>query len=282
MTQFNPMGPTNPSENSREKLNISTTGLTFFNDEQMMLQVSFLNQSLSFTFRKGVTDPMSGTTRYPKAESGSPSTLLTSDIAATFYELLTTDFMPWYASGKACEEAHSVGVFTNKNKSTIIDMYAGPDTRYPQLRLFAKINESNIPAETYIYTLKPNAYIGDYHIECKNYKVDEIDGQLLMILKSISTFLEAVTRADQHVEAFGTAYDRNRVYEYLTKIGNRVGLMDTLYSVGKSQNNGYSNNSGFSQNFNNVAMNNPMASMQPDNSTPPIAKVGSMEDLLPV
>lgn len=273
MTQFN---PTPAPVESGNKFNVSSYGPAFFNDEQTMLQVTFLNDSLSIAIRKGVVDPVTGKTKYPKDPNSSMgnTTLLTSEMVATFYESLVNDFLPWYLDGKSATKAHSVGLFTTRMRNKLVDVYAGPDTKYPQLRIFANINEDRVPGEVYTYTFRPTTSINDYQPGGSDFTLEEVHGQFMMFLKCLSTFMEAITKAHHHAEAVGGNYDRTRVYEYLSKIGAHLGLGDTLVRNQYQQNNTFGGNNGFT-----VASNNSM--MQPDTTTPPITQMGSLDDMLP-
>ena len=269
MTQFNPNPVPNEAGN---KMNVSSFGLTFFNDDNMMLQITFLNDSLSVSFRKGVVDPATGKTRYPKDATGAMtnSTLLTPELAATLYEVLVNNFIPWYADGKYNEKGHSVGIFTNRMRNRLLDVYAGPDSKYPQIRLFSNINEDRIPGESYVFTCRPSGYIEDYQPGGNDFKVDEFNGQFAMFIKCLSTFLEAITKAHHHADAVGGSYDKNKVMDYLSKIGNKIGLMESLTRPQYQQ--------STSSNFN---MGNTNAMMQADTSTPPITQMGNLDDMLP-
>lgn len=270
MSQFNP----NPAPNEAgNKFNVSSYGPAFFNDDQTMLQVTFLNDSLSIAIRKGVIDPVSGKTKYPKDANSSMgnTTLLTPELVATFYESLVNDFLPWYLDGKAATKAHSVGLFTTRMRNKLVDVYAGPDTRYPQLRIFSNINEDRVPGESYVYTFKPSTAIYEYQPGGSDFTLSEFNGQFMMFLKCLSSFMEAITKAQYHASAVGGNYDKSKLHDYLSKIGNRVGVAESLVRTQyQGQNN---NNGGF------VSASSSL--MTPDTSTPPITQMASLDDMLP-
>ena len=142
------------ADNNYQENRVSTTGITLFDDNSMMLRLMYLGD----TFSVIIADPEkneNGKNTYP--DKNRHSFLITADRAASLYhEIITKEL----TEAMQNHEDFSKGVFLNRGKTSLMEIHYKDDELY--LVYFKDIDEERVAKENYVFHFQKTDTITGY------------------------------------------------------------------------------------------------------------------------
>lgn len=256
------MADNNNSNNQYDANRVSTVGLTIFDNESMMMRLSYLGDALSIMIAEPENN--NGKNSYP--EKNRHSTLITSERAAALYdEIILKGVIPALEKG----EDYSMGIFLNQKKTSILQIRVQDKEIY--LVLCLNINEERVSENSYVFHFQKTDVISDYNPNGSFESQDKVEGYFYLFVKWLENGVGAITGAAGHSMRKANSYTTNSFFNYAKSIAAKLGVTPPNNNNYRSNNGGGSDTSGF--------MNIPEGSPDemPFNDTP---TASSMDDIL--
>jgi hypothetical protein len=196
---------------------ISTTGITLFDENSVMLRLSYLDDTLSITIGMPKASD-TGKNSYP--EDMRYSFLITADRAAALYHHIILN-----GAAKAIEEGTEFcrGLFLNKGKSAVMQIRVQDGEAY--LVFCKNINDQRVAENSYVFHFSKTESITDYDEKTGSFTSKEsIDGQFFLFCKYIESGVYEVSNAGTHSFRKGNRYTTNSIFNYLKAIAAKLGV----------------------------------------------------------
>lgn len=206
------------NQNNRNENRVNTVGLNLFDDNSMLLRLSYLDDSLSIQ----ICEPEQGSDgkrHYP--EQKRHSVIITADRAAALYNDV---IIP---SVKAVEEnvAFARGIFCNRMKTTILQIMVKDNEVY--LSILAGIDENKVSQDKVSFKFQKVQYIDDYNPSTGEVgNQTDVHGGYLLFTKFIELGVEALTGSAGHSMRKSNRATTRMIFNYLKAIGEKVGIID--------------------------------------------------------
>ena len=245
-----------------QKTQISTNSLSFFNDDRVLLKMTYLEDAITV----GIYFPqvVDGKATYPKEMRH--QVLLNQKNVAAMNELIIHHILPAYNLG----ESKDVGVFTNRNSTQMFEiMVQGGNI----IAIIHDEIENRVPKHTYMFKFDKTRVIMDYNVEALSFKTEEVDAQFFLFMKALSSFVELSNGITAHEYRYRNMYFNDQVRKHLDALNTKLGLGIQGYSSNAGTGNGNFRASGF-ESGNSY---NPMETM----GSPVEVHQGTMNDLFP-
>jgi len=229
------------SNNSSFQANrINTTGITLFDNESMMLRMSYLGETLSMMIATPFVGD-NGKKSYP--DSNRHSILLTADRAAVLYnEVILKGVLP----AVEAKQDFVAGVFLNRKKESILQLRVQDGEIY--LVLLTNINQDRVAENSYVFHFQKTEMIYGYDASGSFDSQEEAEGVFFLFCKWLDEGLASLTSAAGHSMRKANDYSQSQIFNYLKGIAAKLGV--TIENGYRRQSNGYNNqapNPGFMQ-----------------------------------
>lgn len=238
---------------------ITTNGITLWDDNGMMLRLSYLDDSFSIQ----ISDPFTSETgkrTYP--EKNRHNMLVTADRASALYhEVIQKMILPAYEEGKDM----SRGVFLNRGKTAILEVRVQQGEFY--LIYYKDIDEDRKAKENYAFHFTKTDLIEEYKFETGEFAGQQsVEGTFFVFCKYLDMGINELCKPSAHAVRCATNYTTSSIFNYLRAISQKLGV--TVEST-------YKRNSG----FNNVpdAMNSPVDDELPFDNNSSVENVASTD-----
>lgn len=207
---------------NNDKLTINTNGVTFFGTDDTMLKMGFYDTCMTIGFWSGVRDSATNKLSFPK--EARISAMLTPATSMGLETVLNTRFLPKMSEGKA----YKGGVFTNKAKTSVIDIEIGEDGK-ARLYYYREIDSDRHPKFTNIFEFPKEVIIEDYNATSGEFNITEVNSYLYLFIKAVVAFNDTCNAANAHAERLANAYSNKSITTYLTKIAAKLGIQTDSY-----------------------------------------------------
>lgn len=241
-----------------QKTTVSTNSLSFFNEEKVLLKLTYLEDALTISINyPEVTD---GKAKYP--QNLRHQALLNQNNVVALHRLTIEHVIPAFAEGRNKD----VGVFANRNKTQMVETYTQGGS------FFVVIHdeiENRIPKNSYVFKFDKTPVIQDYDIGAVSFKTEEVDAQFFLFIKALEAFENLSNGITAHEYRYRNSWFNDHVRKYLEALNLKLGLGMQTYQP----NNNYDAKSGFESGN----------SYNPNSAAGAVIQVhqGSMNDLFP-
>lgn len=204
------------ADNNQFEFNkISTVGLTLFDNESMMMRLSYLGDALSIMIAE--PEQNNGKNSYP--EKNRHSTLITAERAAAFYnEIILKGVIPAIENG----ENYSMGIFLNQKKTSILEIRVQDKEIY--LVLCLNINEERVSENSYVFHFQKTDVIAGYEPNGTFESQDKVEGCFFIFTKWLEFGIAAITGASGHSVRKANSYTTNSFFNYAKSICAKLGV----------------------------------------------------------
>ncbi len=256
-----------PSNNNNynNRVNITTSSLTYFDEYGTMLKSGFLNENISIAFGNPVEN--NGRRSYPNEKRD--NLLLTNERVGALYNIITDRLLPAIER----KENYEGGVFTSLKKDNIFELRVefeeGSDNYDIYAAFHRNIDADRKPQKTVLYKFTKVPIIEKYNTENGNFELDELDAQFFMFIKLLEGFiLCGANNVTSHAHRNANRYTTDKIFKYLSEIATKLGVTVTSNSF---QNNNYNRGGGGGGGF---------TPKESDGEMPVIEEVETLEGLL--
>lgn len=204
------------ADNNYQENRVSTTGITLFDDNSMMLRLMYLGD----TFSVIIADPEkneNGKNTYP--DKNRHSFLITADRAASLYhEIITKEL----TEAMQNHEDFSKGVFLNRGKTSLMEIHYKDDELY--LVYFKDIDEERVAKENYVFHFQKTDTITGYTGDGSFDGQGSVQGNFYIFCKYLEAGVYELSNASGHSVRRGNQYTTNSIFNYLKSIAAKLGV----------------------------------------------------------
>ena len=211
MNEFNNNG--NGNNNGFQPNRVTTSGMTLFDENGIMLRMSYLDDSLSFIIGESITNDM-GKRSYPQ-EKRHPF-IITMDRAAVLYEtIIVQKVLPAIENN----QNYNGGVFLNRRKDSIFEIRVQNGEVY--LCFYKGIDENRVPKESYVFKCQKTPIIEGYSTDgSSDFTQDEVQSFFLLFCKYLDAGIYDVHNSSAH----SFRRNSNSIFNYLKGIAAKLGV----------------------------------------------------------
>lgn len=224
--------------NTFQKNRVSTSGITLFDENGIMLKLSYLDDSFSLVLGEPrVAD--NGKRSYP--EDLRHPFILTLDRAQALYEnIILRKVLPAIESG----EDYNGGVFLNKRKDSIFEVHLQSGDLY--LVYYKDIGEDRTPGSTLAFKCQKTQIIESYHPDGTSFEQSSIEAYFMVFVKYLESGIFDMFNSSTHAYRKANYFTTNRIFTLLESICTKLGISIENRSYGNRSNTGFDEQLPFS------------------------------------
>ena len=216
----------NNNTNGYQANRVSTSGLTLFDDNGVMLKLGYLDDSLSLVIGMPKVAE-SGKRSYPQ-EARHPFIITMDRAAALYNEIITKKVVEALEKG----EDYNGGIFINKRKDAIFEVRVQQGDIY--LAYHKDIGEDRTPKESHIFKCSKTPIVESYQVDGSSFEMGAVDGTFMLICKYFEAGIDGVHCADTHGFRVKNYYTTNSIFNYLKSFAAKLGVTVDRASYGQT------------------------------------------------
>ena len=217
-------------DNNRFENQVSTSGMTLFDENGMMLRLSYLDDSFSIVF--GECQEENGKRTYP--QNMRHALLMTVDRGAVMLdEIILKKVLPALEAG----ENYNGGVFLNRRKDAILELRVQEGDVY--LCYHKDIGEDRQPKESYVFKFNKTTVVENYKTDGTSFDQSNVDGYFVLFYKYLDAGVYEVHNAGTHSHRRVMNASINRIFQYLEGIGAKLGVVVERPGYNRGGNSGF-------------------------------------------
>ena len=220
----------NNSNSQFNNPNVNTNSLTMFDQNSIMLKLSFLDECLSIGIWTPVVDA-SGKKTYPQEQRN--TFVLTSQRVEALYELILYKVIPALKEGRD----YNGGVFTSNKKDRVFEILVKEETLYAYLH--TNIDENRHPANTTVFEFQKTPTIENYNTTTGDFIMNDNNSGFYLFTKVLDGFLLHISHITTHSFRYANRFTTEKVFDYLKEIALKLGVNVQSNSYGSKSTNGF-------------------------------------------
>lgn len=210
MSEYN-----NSNNNNYNQNRVTTTGLTLFDENGLMLRLAYLDDSLSMIIgQPSIAD--NGKRKYPQ-EMRHPF-IVTIDRATALYNVIVPKVIKALNDG----EDYNGGVFLNKAKTAIFDIRVQNGDVY--LVYYKNIGEDRTPGETYAFKCQRTQIVESYNPDGSTFEQSSVEGYFAVFCKYLESGVYDLHSGAAHGVRKANNYTTTSIFNYLRSIAAKLGV----------------------------------------------------------
>lgn len=195
---------------------ISTAGITLFDENSVMLRLSYLGETLSISICMP-KDNGNGKNSYPE-EMRHPF-LVTADRAAALYEdVVLKEMLPAVES----KQNFCKGIFLNRMKTAIMELRIQDGEIY--LVYCKDINENRVSESSYVFHFQKTDLISDYDPSGSYGEQSTSEGSFFLFCKYLESSIYEIPNASAHAVRRGNDFTTRNIFNNLKAIAAKLGV----------------------------------------------------------
>lgn len=202
--------------NNTYKDQITTSGVSIFDDAGNWLKLGYLDDSLSLMMCEPTIGD-GGKRSYPQ-ESRKPF-IITLDRASVFNsEIIMKKVLPAIEKG----EDYNGGIFLNKRKDAIFEIRIQSGELYA---IYHKdIGENRTPKESHVFHFQKTPIVELYNPDGSSFEQSNVEGQFVLFCKYIEAGVFDLHKSAAHANRKGNQYTTSKIFDYLAGISAKLGV----------------------------------------------------------
>lgn len=204
------------NNNNTYKDQVTTSGVSIFDDAGNWLKLGYLDDSLSLMICEPTTDD-NGKRSYPQP-SRKPF-IITLDRASALHEkIIVEKVLPAIEKG----EDYNGGVFLNKRKDAIFEIRIQGGEIYG---IYHKdIGEDRTPKESHVFHFQKTSIVEIYNPDGTSFEQSNVEGQFILFCKYIESGVFDLHKSAAHAIRKGNQYTTSKIFDYLAGIAAKLGV----------------------------------------------------------
>ena len=204
------------NNNNNYQNRVSTSGITLFDKNGMMLRLAYLDDSLSIVFGEPQVSE-NGKRKYPNELRS--STIITSERAVALYEeVILKKVLPALEQGND----YNGGVITNQRGSAILEIRVQQGDVY--IVYHKDINENRNPGKSYVFQCQKVPLIEGYSPEEGSFEKAVYDGVFMLFCKYLESGIYDLLGASTHSFRYYNRFTTNSIFDYLKGVAAKLGV----------------------------------------------------------
>lgn len=204
------------NNNNMYKDQITTSGVSIFDDTGNWLKLGYLDDALSLMIC-APTIGDGGKRSYPQ-ESRKPF-IITLDRASAFNEeIIIKKVLPAIEKG----EDYNGGIFLNKRKDAIFEIRIQSGEIYAAYH--KDIGEDRSPKESYIFHFQKVPIVESYNPDGTSFEQSNTEGQFILFCKYVEAGVFDLHKSSAHASRKGNQYTISKIFDYLAGISAKLGV----------------------------------------------------------
>ena len=202
--------------NGYQQNKVTTTGLTLFDENGIMLKLAYLDDSLSLMIGEPrVAD--NGKRTYPQ-ETRYPF-ILTMDRAAALYEnIVLGKVLPAIENGTN----YNGGVFLNRRNDAIFEIRVQNGDVY--LVYYKEIGEDRVAKSTHVFKCQKTTLIEKYATDGSHFEKSEAHSFFMLFCKYLESGVFDMNNSSTHSFRRANHYTTNKIFNYLEALAAKLGV----------------------------------------------------------
>ena len=206
----------NGATNNQFQNRVTTSGLTLFDENGVMLRLAYLDDSFSLLIGEPKLSE-NGKRSYPQ-EMRHPF-IITMDRATTLYEkIILKKVLSSFEKG----ENYNGGVFLNKRKDAIFEIRVQDGDIY--LVYHNEIGEDRKPKNSYVFKCQKTSTIENYNPDGSDFSQSQEEGTFMVICKYFESGIFDIANSSAHAYRKGNHYTTTAIFNYLKGIAAKLGV----------------------------------------------------------
>lgn len=203
-------------ENNNQNQNrVSTSGITLFDENSMMLRMGYLDDSLSLVL--GECEEVNGKRSFPQEKRH--SFIITLDRAEAFYnEIIIKKVLKAIENG----EDYNGGIFLNKRKDSIVEIRVQQGEIY--LVYYKEIGEDRKPKDTYTFKFNKTDVVELYNPDGTSFEQSKVEGCFMIFCKYLESGIYDLGNSSAHAMRKANQYTTSAIFNYLKMIAAKLGV----------------------------------------------------------
>lgn len=204
------------NNNNTYKDQITTSGVSIFDDAGNWLKLGYLDDSLSLMMCEPTIGD-GGKRSYPQ-ESRKPF-IITLDRASAFNsEIIMKKVLPAIEKG----EDYNGGIFLNKRKDAIFEIRIQSGELY--VIYHKDIGENRTPKESHVFHFQKTPIVEIYNPDGSSFEQSNVEGQFVLFCKYIEAGVFDLHKSAAHANRKGNQYTTSKIFDYLAGISAKLGV----------------------------------------------------------
>lgn len=207
----------NNNNNGYQSNKVTTSGMTLFDENGIMLKMGYLDDSLSLVIGEPVTND-SGKRTYPQ-ETRYPF-ILTMDRANALYE---HTIMEKTMGALESHTNYNGGVLLNRRGDSMLEIRVQNDDIY--MVYYTDINEDRVAGKTHVFKFNKTILIEGYNpTGVGDFERVEVQGYFAVFCKYLEAGIFDVHNSSVHSFRKGNYYTTSKIFDNLSAIGAKLGI----------------------------------------------------------
>ncbi len=230
-------------QNNRNRINIYSNGLVFFDEQGNMLKFTYLNEAISITFIFPIIEGDK------KIYSNAPSenVVLSRERVAALFEVVIKKVL----NAMNNNTPYNGGVFSTLKKDNVFEI------RYENNEIYAvlhkNIDANRNPQNSYVFHFQKIPTIENFIPGGKEFEILNIDANFYLFVKMIEGFLYGIGNGIAHSVK---CTENSTMFKLMRNIEGIAAKLGISYEMGSTANN------GFSQQYSSTPQNSSMVPSQ--------------------
>lgn len=218
-------------QNTYQQNKVTTSGLTLFDENGVMLRMAYLDDSFSLL----IGEPKAadnGKRTYPQ-ETRFPF-IITMDRAVALYEdIILAKVLPAIENGTD----YNGGVFLNRRNDAIFEIRVQQGEVY--FVYYKEIGEDRVPKSTHVFKCQKTPFIEKYNPDGSYFEKSETHSFLMIFCKYLDAGLYDMNNSSAHSFRRGNYYTTSKIFSYLEGLAAKLGVTVENRSYHQASNNAF-------------------------------------------
>lgn len=202
--------------NNFQQNKVSTSGITLFDENGIMLKLGYLDDSLSLLIGEPkIAD--NGKRSYPQ-DTRYPF-IITLDRATALYEkIILEKVLPAIENGTN----YNGGVFLNKRNDAIFEIRVQDGDVY--LVYHKEIGEDRVPKSSHVFKCQKTPVIENYHTDGSHFEKSDTEAYFLLFCRYVDAGIYDLNNSSAHSFRKANYYTTNKIFNYLEGLASKLGV----------------------------------------------------------
>ena len=194
---------------------VSTSGITLFDENGIMLRLGYLDDSLSLLMGEPKLAD-NGKRSYPQ-EMRHPFIITMDRASALYNEIILKKVLKAMEDG----EDYDGGIFLNKRKDAIFEIRVQQGEVY--LVYYKDIKEDRTPTDTYVFKCNKTNIVENYNPDGTNFEQSNVEGVFMVFCKYLEAGIYDIHNSSAHAFRKGNNYTTTSIFNHLKAIAAKLG-----------------------------------------------------------
>lgn len=202
--------------NTFQQNKVSTTGITLFDENGIMLKMGYLDDSLSLLIGEPkVSD--NGKRSYPQ-DTRYPFIIRLDRATALYEEIILKKVLPAIENGTN----YNGGIFLNKRNDAIFEIRVQDGDVY--LVYHKEIGEDRVPKSSHVFKCQKTPVIEKYNPDGSHFEKSDTEAYFMLFCRYLDAGIYDLNNSSAHSFRKANYYTTNKIFNYLEGLASKLGV----------------------------------------------------------